>query len=139
MLNPDGDSENEDEEMVEGDEDDIQKIIQERKNRKKEKVAIMPLSLNLLKKQAKESHFPLIEEYDFKKDLATPDLKIDLRPNTNVRDYQEQALRKMFSNGRARSGIIVLPCGAGKTLTGITVACTIQKSTIVVCTSMVSA
>jgi len=50
MLNPDGDSENEDEEMVEGDEDDIQKIIQERKNRKKEKVAIMPLSLNLLKK-----------------------------------------------------------------------------------------
>jgi DNA excision repair protein ERCC-3 len=27
MLNPDGDSENEDEEMVEGDEDDIQKII----------------------------------------------------------------------------------------------------------------
>lgn len=45
----------------------------------------------------------------------------------------------MFSNGRARSGIIVLPCGAGKTLTGITVACTIQKSVIVVCTSMVSA
>jgi DNA excision repair protein ERCC-3 len=45
----------------------------------------------------------------------------------------------MFSNGRARSGIIVLPCGAGKTLTGITVACTIKKSVIVVCTSMVSA
>ena len=45
----------------------------------------------------------------------------------------------MFSNGRARSGIIVLPCGAGKTLTGITVACTIQKSTIVVCTNTISA
>ena len=42
----------------------------------------------------------------------------------------------MFSNGRARSGIIVLPCGAGKTLTGITAtACTIKKSTMVVCTT----
>jgi len=44
----------------------------------------------------------------------------------------------MFSNGRARSGIIVLPCGAGKTLTGITAACTIKKNTIVLCTSGVS-
>lgn len=41
----------------------------------------------------------------------------------------------MFSNGRARSGIIVLPCGAGKTLAGITAACTIKKSTVVLCSS----
>ena len=33
----------------------------------------------------------------------------------------------MFGNGRARSGIIVLPCGAGKTLTGVTAASTIRK------------
>ena len=45
----------------------------------------------------------------------------------------------MFSNERARSGIIVLPCGAGKTLTGITAACTIKKSILAVCTSQVSA
>jgi DNA excision repair protein ERCC-3 len=44
----------------------------------------------------------------------------------------------MFSNGRARSGIIVLPCGAGKTLTGIAATCTIKKATIVVCSSQVS-
>lgn len=44
----------------------------------------------------------------------------------------------MFSNGRARSGIIVLPCGAGKTLTGVTAACTIKKSTMVLCTSGVA-
>lgn len=36
---------------------------------------------------------------------------------------------------RARSGIIVLPCGAGKTLVGITAACTIKKSVLVLCTS----
>lgn len=44
----------------------------------------------------------------------------------------------MFSNGRARSGIIVLPCGAGKTLTGITAATTIRKSTIVLTSSSVA-
>lgn len=39
----------------------------------------------------------------------------------------------MFGNGRARSGIIVLPCGAGKSLTGITAAQTVKKSTVVMC------
>jgi hypothetical protein len=32
------------------------------------------------------------------------------------RPYQDKSLSKMFGNGRARSGIIVLPCGAGKSL-----------------------
>jgi len=36
---------------------------------------------------------------------------IDLKPNTILRPYQEKSLRKMFGNGRARSGVIVLPCG----------------------------
>ena len=44
----------------------------------------------------------------------------------------------MFGNGRARSGIIVLPCGAGKTLTGVTAAQTIKKSVVVLCTNAVS-
>ena len=44
----------------------------------------------------------------------------------------------MFSNGRARSGVIVLPCGAGKTLVGITAACTIKKRVMVLCTSGVA-
>lgn len=39
----------------------------------------------------------------------------------------------MFANGRARSGIIVLPCGAGKSLTGVTAVSTIKRSTIVLC------
>lgn len=36
-------------------------------------------------------------------------------------------------------GIIVLPCGAGKTLTGVTAASTIQKGVIVLCNTNVSA
>jgi superfamily II DNA or RNA helicase len=81
---------------------------------------------------------PLTEEYDFRNDEQNAGLDIDLRPNVQIRYYQEHALSKMFGNGRARSGIIVLPCGAGKTLVGITAACTIKKSAIVLCTSAMS-
>lgn len=52
---------------------------------------------------------------------------------TAVNARLEQTL--MLLNSRARSGIIVLPCGAGKTLVGITAACTIKKSCLVLCTS----
>lgn len=81
---------------------------------------------------------PLLTEYDFWRDTSNPSLNIALKQTTKVRYYQERALRKMFSNGRARSGIIVLPCGAGKTLTGITAATTIKKSTMVLTSSSVA-
>eukprot|EP00922_Rhytidocystis_sp_ex-Travisia-forbesii_P024731 GHVS01036288.1.p1 GENE.GHVS01036288.1~~GHVS01036288.1.p1 ORF type:complete len:908 (+),score=114.28 GHVS01036288.1:19-2742(+) len=81
---------------------------------------------------------PLVMEYDFRKDRNNPNVDMTLRSSTSIRYYQERALRKMFSNGRARSGIIVLPCGAGKTLTGITAACTMRKSAIILTTSAVA-
>lgn len=99
----------------------------------------------------------MLEEYDFRNDTVNANLDIDLKPATVIRPYQETSLSKMFGNGyvltlgtlrqlnmtgigfistsRARSGIIVLPCGAGKTLVGITAACTIKKSCLVLCTS----
>lgn len=81
---------------------------------------------------------PLIKEYDFKKDTLTHDVRIDLKSTTIVRDYQETSLSKMFGSGRARSGIIVLPCGAGKTLVGIAAAAQIKKSILILCTSGVA-
>ena len=91
-----------------------------------------------IREMCNANNMPLIEEYDFRKDNRTPDLKIELKSTTIVRDYQERSLSKMFSNGRARSGIIVLPCGAGKTLTGIAAASHIKKSVMVLCNSNVS-
>ncbi|KAG0673583.1 DNA repair helicase RAD25 [Kluyveromyces marxianus] len=95
-------------------------------------------SVEIVKKRCQELDYPVLEEYDFRNDHRNPDLDIDLKPSTQIRPYQEKSLSKMFGNGRARSGIIVLPCGAGKTLVGITAACTIKKSVIVLCTSSVS-
>ncbi|KAG0335304.1 DNA repair helicase RAD25 [Podila horticola] len=95
-------------------------------------------SVEIVKKRCNEMDYPMLEEYDFRNDTLNPDLDIDLKPITVIRPYQEKSLSKMFGNGRARSGIIVLPCGAGKTLVGITAACTVKKSTLVLCTSSVS-
>ncbi|KAL1409841.1 DNA repair helicase RAD25 [Vanrija albida] len=91
-----------------------------------------------VRRRCKDIDLPALEEYDFRNDNRNPNLDIQLKPMTVIRPYQETSLSKMFGNGRARSGIIVLPCGAGKTLVGITAACTIRKSTLVLCTSAVS-
>ncbi|KAJ3064212.1 transcription factor TFIIH complex ERCC-3 subunit, partial [Quaeritorhiza haematococci] len=93
-----------------------------------------------VKKRCGELDYPLMEEYDFRHDDTNATLDIDLNPKTVIRDYQEKSLSKMFGGGggRARSGIIVLPTGAGKTLVGITAACTVKKSTLVLCTNALS-
>ncbi|KAM9933780.1 hypothetical protein OXX80_006597 [Metschnikowia pulcherrima] len=99
---------------------------------------ILSDSVEIVKKRCHEIDYPVLEEYDFRNDNLNATLDIDLKPSTQIRPYQEKSLSKMFGNGRARSGVIVLPCGAGKTLVGITAACTIKKSVIVLCTSSVS-
>ncbi|KAG7290401.1 hypothetical protein NEMBOFW57_000401 [Staphylotrichum longicolle] len=95
-------------------------------------------NVETVQKRCLDIGYPILEEYDFRNDDVNPNLEIDLRPNTQIRPYQEKSLSKMFGNGRAKSGIIVLPCGAGKTLVGITAACTIKKGVIVLCTSSMS-
>ncbi|GMH84704.1 hypothetical protein TrST_g13215 [Triparma strigata] len=100
---------------------------------------IQPALVSVVKKTAAQLNYPLMEEYDFRTDetiLSIPNYH--LRPTTRIRRYQEKSLSKMFGNGRARSGIIVLPCGAGKTLTGVTASQTIGKSAVVLCTNAVS-
>lgn len=91
-----------------------------------------------VKQRCLDIKFPITEEYDFRNDTQNANLMIDLKPIARIRYYQEHALSKMFGNGRARSGIIVLPCGAGKTLVGITAACTIKKSILIICNSAMS-
>ena len=55
-----------------------------------------------------------------------------------VRDYQREAADIFHAGGDVRggSGVIVLPCGAGKTIVGIVAMCLLQKSTLVLTTSI---
>ncbi|XP_012282394.1 DNA excision repair protein haywire isoform X1 [Orussus abietinus] len=94
--------------------------------------------IEVIQKRCIELEYPLLAEYDFRNDTINPDINIDLKPSAVLRPYQEKSLRKMFGNGRARSGVIVLPCGAGKSLVGVTACCTVRKRALVLCNSGVS-
>lgn len=93
-----------------------------------------------IKERSQQISFPMTEYYDYLNDLNNPSLDIDLKSEASVsiRSYQEKCLSKMFSGDRARSGIIVLPCGAGKTLVGITAVSTIKKNSLIVCNNNIS-
>ena len=54
-----------------------------------------------------------------------------------IRDYQKMAVEAFHAGGDVRggSGVIVLPCGAGKTIVGLTAMATLKKSTLVLTTS----
>ena len=71
----------------------------------------------------------MLEEYDFKNDDVNAGLPIDLKPHVVLRPFQQKSMSKMFGNGRARSGIIVLPCGAGKSLVGALPGLRAQRNT----------
>jgi DNA excision repair protein ERCC-3 len=62
---------------------------------------------------------------------------IDLAENGwHLRDYQQQAVDNFFDGG---SGVVVLPCGAGKTLVGAGAMATAKTTTLILVTNTVSA
>ncbi len=56
----------------------------------------------------------------------------------HVRDYQREAADVFYAGGDVRggSGVIVLPCGAGKTIVGIAAMALLQKNTLILTTSI---
>lgn len=71
-------------------------------------------------------------------------LAIKLRTSTTagqpfaLRHYQQDAADVFYASGAARggSGVIVLPCGAGKTVVGIACMAAVQASTLVLTTNI---
>ncbi len=62
---------------------------------------------------------------------------IDLTENGwKIRDYQKSAVEKFWDGG---SGVVVLPCGAGKTIVGATAMTVAKTSTLILVTNTVSA
>jgi DNA excision repair protein ERCC-3 len=57
-----------------------------------------------------------------------------------VRDYQREAAEVFYAGGDARggSGVIVLPCGAGKTIVGLAAMSLLRRSTLVLTTGITS-
>ncbi len=55
-----------------------------------------------------------------------------------VRDYQREAAEVYYAGGDVRggSGVIVLPCGAGKTIVGLATMAQVQRNTLVLTTGI---
>ncbi|MGH9766720.1 MAG: DNA repair helicase XPB [Blastocatellia bacterium] len=68
-------------------------------------------------------------------------LEIELCPDRfTLRDYQEDAAETFYFSGSERggSGVIVLPCGAGKTIVGLAAMSLVSQSTLILTTSRTS-
>ncbi|MBC7517911.1 MAG: DEAD/DEAH box helicase [Microbacteriaceae bacterium] len=68
---------------------------------------------------------------------GTPhEIDIDTTGGFALRDYQNQAVKSFFDHG---SGVVVLPCGAGKTLVGAGAMAISKTTTLILVTNIVSA
>ncbi len=71
---------------------------------------------------------------------------LSLRPSNlkgsafSVRDYQESAINAFYRGGgpEGGSGVVVLPCGAGKTIIGIGVMSLMERETLILVTNTVA-
>ena len=50
-------------------------------------VQVSEKDIEKIKEECQSNNLPLIEEFDFRKDNKTPDLRIELKSTTQVRDY----------------------------------------------------
>ncbi len=74
------------------------------------------------------------------------ELRFELRSKTlsgqtfSLRKYQDEAVAIFHAGGSAAggSGVIVLPCGAGKTIVGLGVMHRLQTSTLILCPNVVA-
>lgn len=81
-----------------------------------------------------QSKIPIIDRFTYMNDTSAMTVKIDLRyPET--RDYQKDAAERMFWNNEVHSGLLILPCGAGKTYCGVNITSKMKKNAVIFCTS----
>lgn len=103
--------------------------------------AIEPAFRGVLKQALIQLGYPAEDLAGYTEGTALP---LALRETTaaglpfTVRDYQRESASVFHAGGDVRggSGVIVLPCGAGKTIVGIAAMALLQKNTLVLTTSI---
>jgi DNA excision repair protein ERCC-3 len=104
------------------------------------RVVVDPAARGEIKQTLLKAKFPVDDLAGY---VAGDRLPLALRAVTSrgepfsVRDYQRAAARAFFQDGSERggSGVVVLPCGAGKTIVGIKVMDLYQTKTLILTTN----
>ena len=95
---------------------------------------IQPWARGQLKQQLLKLGWPAEDTAGF-----TPGTPYEISLATSdweLRDYQKQAVEKFQAGG---SGVVVLPCGAGKTLVGAATMAELKRNTLILVTNTVAA
>lgn len=98
-----------------------------------ETVVVHPSERGRLKQALLKVGWPAEDEAGYVDGQAHP---VELQPDGwQLRDYQVQAVDGFWDGG---SGVVVLPCGAGKTLVGIAAMARAQATTLILVTNTVA-
>lgn len=105
---------------------------------------IRPECRGILKLELARLGYPVLDHAGYH---AGESLKVELRGHTrggaafSLRDYQKQAVGQFMKEGSAQggSGVVVLPCGTGKTIVGIAALALAGSATLILTPSRTSA
>ena len=103
-----------------------------------------PISVNsekrgLLKVALIEIGYPVVDEAGYTDGAS---LDVAPKPSWSLREYQREAIQAFFSGGNLApggSGVLVLPCGAGKTIIGISALVELGMRTLILTPSVTAA
>ena len=108
------------------------------------KVIVQPLKRGLLKQALIKIGYPVEDIAGYTKGAP---LNIELRNYTleqkqfEIRQYQTDAVESFYAGGsnKGGSGVVVLPCGAGKTIVGLSVMAKFKTNTLILVTNVTAA
>jgi len=104
----------------------------------KTSAVVSPLVRGKLKIVLTELGFPVQDIAGY---VRGEPLEVELNNNFTLRDYQRDAAQVFHASGSERggSGVIVLPCGSGKTIIGMAVMALVKSHTLILTPSVTAA
>ncbi|WP_308634504.1 DNA repair helicase XPB [Paenibacillus silvisoli] len=108
-----------------------------------EKRSVRPEARGLLKQELIRMGYPVLDLAGYRHGEA---LDVEMREKSvsgrqfQLRDYQERAVNLFYREGQADggSGVLVLPCGAGKTIIGLAALARLRCDTLILTSNVTS-
>ncbi|MEW9697841.1 DNA repair helicase XPB [Paenibacillus sp. SI8] len=123
--------------------DEMQSYLQD--TRGERAIAVSPANRGLLKQELTKLGYPVEDLADYRSgeyvDISLNDHSSQVETPFQLRDYQKQAVDAFGRIGDGRSlgsGVLVLPCGAGKTVIGIAAMAQCNCATLILTSNVTS-
>ncbi|MEW9106029.1 DNA repair helicase XPB [Paenibacillus sp.] len=102
-------------------------------------VAILAKHRGRLKRALANAGYPIVDRVGYR-DGEPLDFQLKEQGGFQVRNYQREAVQAFIGSAKraAGDGVIVLPCGAGKTIVGITAMTELQSETLILTSNTTS-